>query len=55
MIYLVRTTNGKILSGSKNMDEAESERAYWQRRFDSSPLARGAKVEIRKVRNEEDE
>ena len=55
MTYLVCTTNGKFLTGFRDMDDAEAARAYWQRRMDESPLARGAVVEIRDVRNEEDE
>ena len=47
MIYLVCTTNGKILTGFNNLEHAETARAYWQKRIDESPLAKGAKVEIR--------
>ena len=48
MIYLVCTTNGKILTGFDNLERAETARAYWQKRIDESPLARGTRVEIRK-------
>ena len=49
-MFVVRTTNGKTLSGHRDMESAETSRAYWQLRLDNSPLARGTKVEIREVR-----
>lgn len=55
MIYLVRTTNGKFLTGYGDLGSAETARAYWQRRFDESELAKGVTVEIRKVRSRKDE
>lgn len=55
MIYLVCTKNGKFLTGFNDMESAETARAYWQRRFDESKLAKGVTVEIRKVRSRKDE
>ena len=49
-VFVVRTTNGKTLSGHRDRESAETSRAYWQTRMDNSPLARGTKVEIREVR-----
>ena len=51
MIYLVCTTNGKILTGYDDFEKAETARAYWQRRIDESPLARGVVVEIREMKD----
>ena len=51
-IYVVRTTNGKTLTGHAEREDAERSREYWQLRLDNSPLARGAKVEIREVKGD---
>lgn len=51
MIYLVCTTNGKILTGFENLENAETARAYWQQKLDESKLAKGVTVEIRKMKS----
>lgn len=53
-IYVVRTTNGRTLSGHATREDAERSRDYWQLRLDNSPLARGTKVEIREVKGDFD-
>jgi hypothetical protein len=49
-MFVVRTTNGKTLSGYSDRAMAETSRAYWQNKIDNSPLARGTKVEVREVK-----
>ena len=53
-MFVVRTTNGKTLSGHSDRATAETSRAYWQNKIDNSPLARGAKVEVREVKERND-
>ncbi len=54
-IYVVRTSNGKTLSGFRDIESAERSRDYWQEQFDNSTLARETQVEIRVVKETEDE